>query len=197
MAQYTIVSPILINFVSIFFIFNLFQRICRGSTHFKRVSSSKKSQSVKSRLKMKGSQQQISPYPSQWVIGSIIKNNYGHLSKKMCIKLHFSLMKHILAYPICVKYKPIILGNTQTDITLGSNEPSNQLNPQTNWTLKPIEPSNQLNPQTNWTIGAIVHLNHYYNCTFEMIEPLKQLNQWTNWTLNQLNPWTSLTLELI
>ena len=46
MAKYTIVSLILTDFVPIFFIFNLFQRIFRGrgSTHFNKVQSSKKFQ---------------------------------------------------------------------------------------------------------------------------------------------------------
>ena len=53
MAKYTIISLILIDFVPIFVIFNLLQRICRGSfcfkggggsNHFNIVPSSKKSQ---------------------------------------------------------------------------------------------------------------------------------------------------------
>ena len=44
MAKYTIISLILIDFVPIFFIFNLFRRIFRGSFRFKKIPSSKKSQ---------------------------------------------------------------------------------------------------------------------------------------------------------
>ena len=44
MAKYTIISLILIDFVPIFFIFNLFRRIFRRSFRFKKIPSSKKSQ---------------------------------------------------------------------------------------------------------------------------------------------------------
>ena len=44
MAKYTIISLILIDFVPVFVIFNLFQRIFRGSFRFKKIPSSKKSQ---------------------------------------------------------------------------------------------------------------------------------------------------------
>ena len=42
MAKYTIISLILTDFVPIFFIFNLFQRIFRGSFRLKKILSSKK-----------------------------------------------------------------------------------------------------------------------------------------------------------
>ena len=44
MAKYNIISLILIDFVTIFFIINLFGRILRGSFRFKKIPSSKKSQ---------------------------------------------------------------------------------------------------------------------------------------------------------
>ena len=44
MAKYTIILLLLIDFVPIFFIFNLFRRIFRGSYRFKKIPSSKKSQ---------------------------------------------------------------------------------------------------------------------------------------------------------
>jgi len=44
MAKYTIISLILIDFVPIYFIFNLFQRIFKGSFYFKKIPNSKKSQ---------------------------------------------------------------------------------------------------------------------------------------------------------
>ena len=43
MAKYTMLSLILTDFVAIFFIFSLFWQIFRGSFHFKKVPSSKKS----------------------------------------------------------------------------------------------------------------------------------------------------------
>ena len=44
MAKYTIISLILIDFVPIFFIFNLFRNFFRGSFRVKKIPSSKKSQ---------------------------------------------------------------------------------------------------------------------------------------------------------
>ena len=44
MAKYTFISLILIDFVPIFFIFNLFQKKFRRSFRFKKIPSSKKSQ---------------------------------------------------------------------------------------------------------------------------------------------------------
>ena len=44
MTKYTIISPILIDFLPTFFIFNLFRRIFRESFRFKKILSSKKSQ---------------------------------------------------------------------------------------------------------------------------------------------------------
>ena len=44
MAKNNIISLILIDFIPLFFIINLFQRICRGSFRFKKIPTSKKSQ---------------------------------------------------------------------------------------------------------------------------------------------------------
>ena len=44
MAKYTIILLVLIDFVPIFFIFNLFRKNFRGSFRFKKIPSSKKSQ---------------------------------------------------------------------------------------------------------------------------------------------------------